>query len=322
MNILMSYAYADEKSTWILKTMRENGCKILIDSGAFTAFNAHINVSLDGYCAWLKKSIGCYDEYIALDVIGSEDETQKSYRRMISSGFSPMGVVTIDDSPSVAKMYVEDNPRICVAGGAFGSSCLSWFPARMELISRITDHECSIHGLGFTPNGYDGKTCAKTVDSSSWKSGRRFGNIAYWDSSTSTLATKPWKKITAETMPDSLAKSLMMSNIDSVKLNENTRRISRMKCSVIDTVSIAAWLLRMISARRLHGQDVYLACIPDDLEDLLVIATNFNSDGSVNFEKIDAERGHVLRELKKQSVVAKRYIQKALDNYWAVSNEY
>ena len=65
MNILMSYAYSDQLAPWILGQMRLNGAKVLIDSGAFTAFSVGIKVSLEGYCSWLKKHKGTYDEYIA-----------------------------------------------------------------------------------------------------------------------------------------------------------------------------------------------------------------------------------------------------------------
>ena len=241
---------------------------------------------------------------------------------MIASGFNPMGVVIVDDDPATAIRYVENNPRICVAGGALGASCLSWYPQRMEFISRLTDRKAEIHALGFTPNGWDGRTCAKTVDSSSWKSARRFGTVNYWNSAERKLEGTAWSELTAETMPESLQQSLKYSNVNIEECLQDSRRINRGNASVTNTISTGAWYLRMIDAHKLHGQLLYLASSGSDLFEMIAVAKNFNRDGGVNYEAVRRERSFIQRECKLKSVNARRYIQKSLDNYWAVFNEY
>ena len=321
MNILMSYAYSNDLAPWVLDQMRTNGSRVLIDSGAFTAFSAGVKVSLEGYCGWLSKHKGTYDEYIALDVIGDHQATQDSYIKMIKMGFNPMGVVIIDDDPNSARRYVENNPRICVAGGALGQACLPWFPKRMELISRLTEHKAEIHALGFTPMGWDGKTCAKTVDSSSWKGARRFGIVNYWYPAARKLERAKWAGLTKDTVPDYLMRSLRGSQIDIEKCFQSSRRINRGNISVTNTISTASWLIRMVNAEKVYGQHLYLAGDGQDLFETIAIARHFNVDGSVNYEAVRRERGSFVKECKLRSRKATRYIQKALDNYWRVFGE-
>lgn len=314
MNILMSYAFSQQNGwPWCLRQIKENGCKTLVDSGAFTAHQIGIKVTLDGYANFLKKNIGAVDEYIALDVLGDKEATLKTYKKMIACKLRPMGVMTTDMSPDEALQYLDHNPRVCAAGGSWGAGAVSWYPHKLELLYRKSGGRAKIHALGFTPTGYDGRTNIKSADSSSWTSAKRFGMVKWWNSKTMRTDGGRWSVMFGEDAPDSAQNIIRNSNMPSDLTLYDLHRGGN---SFATNITAAAWVNRVAFVKTAHDVDMYLATVsPDDLSLVLQAMRHGNSFGGIDFEAIVKERKQVIKAVRQGTPFGRRYIQAAFDNY-------
>ena len=95
--ILIAYPYFNNRMySYLLERRKKyNDFELIIDSGAFTAWNTGINISLDNYCKFLD-SISSLEPFhaVQLDVVGNPDETYKNYLNMRDRGYDVMPVFT------------------------------------------------------------------------------------------------------------------------------------------------------------------------------------------------------------------------------------
>lgn len=187
LNILISYAYMKGKSQLsdrVCQLVREKRMNLMIDSGAFTKFNAkgeYSHINLDDYCRFLETFGEMAEKYVMLDVIGNADVSKENYLKMVERGLNPMFVVTMyDNDYAFMRSAVARNPHICVAGGATTKSL--WMQKRYQDIFRLSNQEARIHGLAFVTYPKMMQLPLFSVDSSSWKAASlRFGMLQYFD---------------------------------------------------------------------------------------------------------------------------------------------
>lgn len=185
-NILASYAYlaiSKDFCDLVTKSAAERKINLMIDSGAFTAYNAKKTtdyINLDSYCDFLSKYENNCEKYVMLDVILNEKASKQNYETMVKRGFKPMFVVTTKDKDF---SYIQDtlkiNKNICVAGGV--TEPAKWCCARYQNVFYKTGEQAQIHGLGFVKYPLMFQVPIKSVDSSSWTSGLRFGSSMFWN---------------------------------------------------------------------------------------------------------------------------------------------
>jgi len=316
MNLLLSYAYG-RKPAWapILEGVRENGGKTIVDSGAFTAANSGRAVTLEGYCHFLRSRSHLFDEYIALDVLGDKEKTLENYSRMVKLGLRPMGVVTIDMKAEESLAYLENNHRLCVAGGVMRGSA-SWLPHKISLINRLSEGTARIHGLGYTPSPLNPSLEIASVDSSSWVSASKFGDTCWWDAGSARVMSKMWSKVKEDGMPPSLAAVFRNSSIKEETLEEDPRRLARGMTSVLGYLSALAWVCRTAFLKRSQDCDFYfVATEPVHSIPILSAMRYGRRDGSMDVDAaIDSELA-LKRSLPDSADVIRRYAQKAFDNY-------
>jgi hypothetical protein len=215
LNFLVSYAY--------LRTGRRNGnqtqfeelilalapyADVLVDSGAFTDFTETRNalaagtqytpISVDEYIAACQLYRSKVWQYIMLDVIENAVASRQNLDRMVAAGLRPMPVFVYPESPDIVPELVDINPYICVPGGVEGR--LQFVRQRYQVAYTKSDGRARIHGLGFVRHPDMFRLPLASVDSSSWCSGGRFGNVSYYAPRTG-FTSLHWREITQERKP-------------------------------------------------------------------------------------------------------------------------
>lgn len=186
LNLLCTYASCGTGKTLIEKLVnmsREGKANVMIDSGAFTAFNArgnyaHINVQ--DYCNFLHEYGNDVEKYVMLDVIGNAEASRKNYELMVADGLKPMFVATMfDNDYDYINSTLQLNENICVAGGATTKG--EWMTQRFQTVYAKTNGKAKIHGLAYVTFPKMLQLNLTSVDSSSWKaSSLRFGAMQYF----------------------------------------------------------------------------------------------------------------------------------------------
>lgn len=182
-NVLTSYYYCGKNAElWdcFFQEATKRKWRLLIDSGAFSAFHAKQSIDLEAYCAFLKARRSMFWDYIALDVINNREASIRNYHKMRMHNLKPMAVLTEDMEVTQLNdlMEMTGNERVCVAGG------VRWpmraFMARCQL-AKVHAPRAKVHALGFTRGSGPWRSGVASVDSSTWVNGSRFGSFATFD---------------------------------------------------------------------------------------------------------------------------------------------
>ena len=176
--ILCSYHYYKNKPQEI-KNLILNNYDVFIDSGAFSAMNSGKTINIDEYCNFLIEVNAIY--YATLDVIGNALETLKNHKYMIKKyNLNPIPAFHMGSSLEELKPLLEYD-YIALGGLVFSSGIMSHCD---EVWSYILANKPSlrVHGFGLTNIELMKRYPWYSVDSSSFKSCKRFGrqNIL-WD---------------------------------------------------------------------------------------------------------------------------------------------
>jgi len=150
----------------------EEHYKFLLDSGAFTAFNAGKTITLDEYCTFLEKLPFTPWKYFTLDVIGDPVATQKNYDIMIKRGFTPAPIFTYGEDLSIIDEMYKTSDFIGI-GGLVGVPSNKMILAVDSALKKVRGRKA--HLLGFTRVEYLKYFKPYSCDSSSWEGGARFG---------------------------------------------------------------------------------------------------------------------------------------------------
>ncbi len=185
LNILSSYAYLGKNKNFtenLFNSSVNGDINVMIDSGAFTLFNAKQNrgwLTLDTYCDYLEKYSQYCEKYVMLDVIGNDDLSKENYEKMLDRGFNPMFVFTmVDNDYEYLKKAVNNNKHLCVAGGVTTKG--DWMTKRFQDVYKQTS--ALIHGLGYVTYPKIFQLPLHSVDSSSWiQASQIYGTICYFD---------------------------------------------------------------------------------------------------------------------------------------------
>lgn len=148
-NILVSFAFANRQMMQVCrKYVEEKKINLMIDSGAFTAFNHNKKgITLDAYCNFLKEYGDICEKYVMLDVIANKEASIVNYEKMLAKGLAPMYTATIYDNDfDYIGKTLDICPDICVAGGATSNG--EWIRKRYCEVYEKTGKRARIHALG------------------------------------------------------------------------------------------------------------------------------------------------------------------------------
>jgi hypothetical protein len=190
--ILCSYHYYKNKPKEI-KDLILNHYDIFIDSGAFSAMNSGKTIDIDEYCKFLIETNAVY--YAALDVIGNAKATLENHKYMIKEyGLNPIPAFHMGSKIEELKPLMEYN-YIALGGLVFSSGIMHHCDEVWHYI--LTNKpNLKVHGFGLTNIELMNRYPWHSVDSSSFKSCKRFGrqNILWDGFSFKTFSEKEYQE--------------------------------------------------------------------------------------------------------------------------------
>lgn len=266
LSLLVSWAYmARAPDRWCELFARTQHCvNYLFDSGAYSAkVSGHV-IELPDYmrfCHYVADHVDNYG-YIALDVVQDRDATMVNLQAMLDDGLTPMPVLVstapLADVPGLRSI----NRRLCVAGGATANRHIGWYVKRLNEVSEACGGDVAMHGLGFTKGTMPAmRTPVRTVDSSTWSVGSRYGRILLHHGASGRmgqdmirdLIEKPWGSV-SQTSRDLLTKSGV--TVDALAHDRETTRGGMSWAALVSTNEYLRYCTRL----RALGVEVFTAC--------------------------------------------------------------
>lgn len=184
-HILESFHYVGKQS--FVDHMRNNGAKIFLDSGAFSAFTLGVSLSVSDYCDYIKRNmdiIRVEDGALmasVLDGIGDPLQTWRNQLEMEARGVRPLPCFHAGEDERYLEHYVRNYEYITL-GGMVGSSTkqlMIWLDRMFDRY--LTDGSgrprCKVHGFGITSIPIMEEYPWYSCDSSSWIQSAAFGSI-------------------------------------------------------------------------------------------------------------------------------------------------
>ncbi len=170
-NMLIAFPYWNVDVT---KMMMQNQdvLRVVLDSGAFTAWKAGKPIALDDYCRFIEGLPMKPWRYFTLDVIGDPEGSMRNYQTMLQRGFKPVPIFTRGEDASVLDDYYKTSDLVGI-GGLVGTQDNKGFVN--GIMKRVAGRK--VHWLGFTNIEYLKFYKPYMCDSSSWESGGRFASI-------------------------------------------------------------------------------------------------------------------------------------------------
>lgn len=116
--LLLSYFYFRRKSLQEFIDALGYRPEILIDSGAWSAFNSGVEISIVNYMNFLQENLdlGLIDHYVSMDVIGDSDLSLTFWLIMRKKGFSPIPVYHYKEDEKYLKYYAKRSELIAIGG--------------------------------------------------------------------------------------------------------------------------------------------------------------------------------------------------------------
>lgn len=176
---LESYHYIGKES--FVRKIRNDGVKVFLDSGAFSAWTKGVSVDLPGYCEYIKRNADIIGVASVLDAIGDHNGTFINQAAMERHGVVPLPCFHFGEPTEVLDYYVKNYPYITI-GGMVGKS-----PKQLKVwLDRIwEDHlthpdgtpKLKVHGFGLTSLPLMMRYPWWSVDSSTWVQWAANGSI-------------------------------------------------------------------------------------------------------------------------------------------------
>lgn len=176
-NILVAFPYFSQGIYQALREKDPSSFRLIVDSGAFTAWNTGKTIHLEEYCKFLKTIPSDWDyKAVQLDVYGDPKKTYENYLRMLDMGFDKiMPVFTRGDTLEQLEKLYTFTDYIMFGGVAIGSqnqNYVKWF------LSNNKGRKA--HWLGFVQMPFIKHYKPFSVDSSSIYSAERYGTLQYY----------------------------------------------------------------------------------------------------------------------------------------------
>lgn len=183
-NLLLSYAFHGTRmlDTDLGAVRRELVCgRLMVDSGAFTAYRTGKPVDLVEYAEWLERWRGTWDHAVTLDVIGNPTASHRQTARLHSRGLPVMPVFTIGDKLAEFDAMVRDSRYVCV-GGLVGRGVQRPVRDRIAMLQRrAAETGGGIHALGVGNAESLRRAHPYSADASVISAAFQYGNVVYWD---------------------------------------------------------------------------------------------------------------------------------------------
>jgi hypothetical protein len=180
LNILVAFPYFSEKVQLGLEK-RIGDYRLIVDSGAFSAYNSGMEIKLEDYIEFVKKTKERFKEvkelnFVQLDVVFDEEGTKNNYEAMLEAGLDPCPVFTRGGSPDRFKQLLSTGKYIFVGGVQRGKGA----PNFAKWVLENSTPQDKVHLLAFVRPDFINHYKPYSVDASSWTSAGRYGQLLYY----------------------------------------------------------------------------------------------------------------------------------------------
>lgn len=172
-NLLIAYPYLSKGTDAFVSIIkRARRSRLLVDSGAFTAWKAGSEISLDDYCRFIEGLPIKPWRYFTLDKIGDPEGTIKNYETMLARGLNPVPIFTRGEDLAALDYFYKTSDVVGI-GGLVGTYKNRGFVR--GIMRHVGSRKC--HWLGFTQPEFLKAYRPYMCDSSTWECGARFGSM-------------------------------------------------------------------------------------------------------------------------------------------------
>jgi hypothetical protein len=181
--ILESYHYVNKPS--FVKKIRQDGVKVFLDSGAFSAFSKGVSVDMKKFCRYIHEHEDIIEVVSVLDSIGDAQGTYENQGAMERLGTSPLPCFHYNEDPRYLEYYVANYDYVTLGGMVPISTpqLIKWLDTLWE--KYLTDGagrpKVKIHGFGLTTISLVLRYPWYSVDSSTWAQAAAHGQIFHPD---------------------------------------------------------------------------------------------------------------------------------------------
>lgn len=171
MNVLVAYPYYSKQIASIIDQMDPGQFRLIIDSGAFSAFNSGVVISLDDYCRFLEQiNYQRFEATVQLDVVFNGEATKKNFEIMRSRGFNVCPVFTRGDDFAYFDQLVARDEYVFVGGVQKGAMAK---PFAKKCLERSRGKK--VHYLAFVKPDFLNHYRPYSTDSSTWSNSSQYG---------------------------------------------------------------------------------------------------------------------------------------------------
>jgi hypothetical protein len=178
-NFLESYHYIHQPR--IVKKIREEGKRVFLDSGAFSALTKGVQIDIQKYCDYCHENSDIIEYASVLDAIGDPKQTWRNQSTMESRGVSALPCYHYGEPTDVLDWYVERYPYVTIGGMVPISTkqLIIWLDRIFEehLCESDGTPRVKVHGFGLTSLDLMFRYPWYSVDSSTWVQWSAFGMI-------------------------------------------------------------------------------------------------------------------------------------------------
>lgn len=177
--ILESYHYVHRKT--FVDSIRGDGVKVFLDSGAFSAFTKGVKVDLKKYCRYIHEHQDIIENASVLDAIGDVHGTYQNQIAMEKEGTRPLPCFHYGEDERYLEYYVANYEYITLGGMVPISTPQLKFWLDRIWEKYLTDGsgrpKLKVHGFGLTTVSLMERYPWYSVDSSSWVQTARVGGM-------------------------------------------------------------------------------------------------------------------------------------------------
>lgn len=173
LDVLISYAYAAKLLPRIAAAKAQYPrLRVVLDSGAFTAWKQGQSVDLQAYIAFVEDNQHLFHQYFSLDVIEDPEATRRNLATMRARGLDPIPVIT-------RGVTVAQASEAAAATGYVGIGGLVRTPGQAKFLRALSPALVGkkTHLLGVNTIGLLKTFGVASADSSSWNRPVRFGTV-------------------------------------------------------------------------------------------------------------------------------------------------
>ena len=180
--ILSSYWYCKNRRLKDIRSRHFKGVELdfFIDSGAFSAFTKGHEIRVEDYSDWIESNKEYLSLYANLDVIGNQVLTRLNQEIMEGRGLFPLPVFHVGSGLKELRRLCEKYEYIAIGGMVpYMKRVNTIWPSLVKIFEIGVDNR--LHGFGCTNQKVLFNLPWYSVDSTTWLSGARYGEVTLFD---------------------------------------------------------------------------------------------------------------------------------------------